>query len=200
MNAGRSHSAGLTPVKTCSIGAPIGQMLVEQNAVSEEAVAVALNMQAMMRTQRLGSYLTRSKLVSPEQLALALELKNKRPEQRLGEALMEMGCMTRPELELALEEDAKERNMPVGEILSRKIGIVDEQAINETMADELGIPLVSLAKVTIQPGMIGWIPAVTAHRHRIVPLYEQNGALVVASSTNTSMSPGDWEVHQRGEH
>jgi type II secretory ATPase GspE/PulE/Tfp pilus assembly ATPase PilB-like protein len=167
-------------VKECSIGAPIGQMLVEQNAVSEEAVAVALNMQSMMRTQKLGTFLTGQNLVSKEQLSAALELKKHRPDAKLGEVLMELGYVTRPELEIALDTDARERKMPVGEILSKKMGIVDERAINETLANQLGMPPVKLDKVVIEPGTLRRIPAVTANSHRIVPLYEKNDALVVA--------------------
>ncbi len=167
-------------IKDCTIGAPIGQLLVDQKAVSEEAVAVALNMQAMMRTQKLGTFLAGLNLVSTEQLTAALELKKHRPDAKLGEVLMEMGYVTRPELEIALDTDARERRMPVGEILSRKMGIIDEQALNETLASQLGMPPVKLDKVDIAPATLLRIPGVTAISHRVVPLYEKNDALVVA--------------------
>ena len=68
--------------KTCSIDAPIGQVLVDQQAVSPEAVKAALNLQAMLRSQRLGQYLTHNKVVSPDQLASALELKRQVTKKR----------------------------------------------------------------------------------------------------------------------
>ena len=165
--------------KTCSIDAPIGQVLVDQKAVSPEAVGAALNLQAMMRTQKLGQYLTENRFVSPEQLAAALKLKRDRPEQRLGEALLELGFITRPELDLALGDDALDRTMPIGQILLRKMGIVDEQAINGAIANKLGIPTVDL-KVKIPVDILAKIPAAVAHRRRAVPLCEAEGALVVA--------------------
>ena len=165
--------------KTCSIDAPIGQVLIAQKAVSPEAVGAALNLQAMMRTQKLGDYLTANRFVSPEQLAAALELKRDRPKQRLGEALMELRFITRPELDMALGSDALERTMPIGQILLKKMGIVDEQSINGAIASKLGIPMVDL-KVKIALDILAKIPAAVAHRRHAVPLCEAEGALVVA--------------------
>ncbi len=165
--------------KVCSIDAPIGEMLIAKKEVSEEAVLAALNMQAMMRTQKLGQYLTQHRYLSPEQLSAALELKRARPQHRLGEVLVELGFMTQAELALALDEDALERTMPVGQILSRKMGIVAEQAVTAAMASKLGIPTVNL-KTDIPAEVAGRIPAATARRCRAVPLCETDGALVVA--------------------
>jgi hypothetical protein len=103
--------------KTCSIDAPIGQVLVDQKAVSAEAVDAALNLQTLMRTQKLGQYLTQNGIVSPDQLETALERKHKHPKQKLGEALVELGFISRPELEMALGREALERTMPIGQIL-----------------------------------------------------------------------------------
>jgi type II secretory ATPase GspE/PulE/Tfp pilus assembly ATPase PilB-like protein len=166
-------------VKSCSIDAPIGQVLVSQKAVSREAVEAALKMQGVMRTQRLGQFLTENSFISPDQLAAALELKRERPKQKLGEALMELGFLTKPQLELALDGDALERKMPIGQILINKMGIVDEQAINGAMAHKLGIPAVDL-KITIPLDVLAKIPSAVAHRRRIMPVCEIEGALVVA--------------------
>jgi len=165
--------------KTCSIDAPIGQVLIGQLAVSPEAVGAALNLQAMMRSQQLGQFLTANGFVSPEQIAAALELKRKRPDLRLGEALVELGFLTRPELELALGSEALEHTMPIGQILLKKMGIADEQSINGAVANKLGIPIVDL-KVKIPLDILAKIPAAVAYRRRAVPLCEAEGALVVA--------------------
>ena len=165
--------------KTCSIDAPIGQVLVEQNAASSEAVAAALKMQAMMRTQKLGHYLTQSKVVSPEQLAAALKHKRHRPNQKLGEALIELGYVSKSELDLALEKELFEHTMPIGQILLRKMGIVDDHAINGAIASRMGIPMVDL-KTKIPANILAKIPAVFAHSRRVMPLCEEEGALVVA--------------------
>jgi type II secretory ATPase GspE/PulE/Tfp pilus assembly ATPase PilB-like protein len=142
-------------------------------------LGAALNLQALMRTQRLGQYLTQNKIVSPDQLAAALELRRDRPDRKLGEALVELGYISGPELDMALEIGAQERTMPIGQILLKKMGIVDEQAINGAIANKLGIPMVDL-KTKIPLDILAKIPAAVAHRRRVVPLCEAEGALVVA--------------------
>ena len=170
--------------KTCSIDAPIGQVLIDQKAVSSEAVGAALSMQAMLRTQKLGEYLTANRFVSPDQLATALERKRDHPSQKLGEALMELGFISRSELDLALEGGALDRTMPIGQILLKKMGIVDQQAIDGAMANRLGIPMVDL-KAKIPADILARIPAAVAHRRRALPLCETEGTLVVAIENPT---------------
>ena len=165
--------------KTCSIDAPIGQVLIDQNAVSPEAVSAALSLQSMLRAQKLGEYLTANRFISAEQLAATLQHKRKHPEQKFGEALLELGFLTRPELDMALGSEAMERTMPIGQILLKKMGIVDEQSINGAIANKLGIPMVDL-NVKIPVDILAKIPAAVAHRRRIVPLCEAEGALIVA--------------------
>ena len=168
-------------MKTCSIDAPIGQILVDQKAVSPEAVTSALKLQAMLRSQKLGQYLMENNFVSTDQLAEALELKRDRPDRRLGEALIELGYVSKPQLDMALASEALERTMPIGQILLRKMGIVDEPAINGAIANRLGIPTVDLnTKIKIALDILARIPAAVAHRRRVMPLCETEGALVVA--------------------
>ena len=166
--------------RTCSIDAPIGEVLIEQKAVSREAIEAALKMQKLMRTQRLGEFLSANSFVSPDQLAAALELMRDRPQMKLGEALTELGFLTKPELELALDGNALDQTMPIGQILMRKMGIIDQQAINVAIANRLGVPSVEL-KGAIAADVLARIPAAFAHRRRIVPLCEAEGALVVAT-------------------
>jgi type II secretory ATPase GspE/PulE/Tfp pilus assembly ATPase PilB-like protein len=73
-----------------------------------------------------------------------------------------------------------ERTMPIGQILLKKMGIVNESAINGAMANKQGIPLVDLkAKIPLE--ILAKIPAALAHRRRVVPLCEAEGALIVAT-------------------
>ena len=164
--------------KSCSIDAPLGQVLVDQKVVSPEAVAAALQMQEMMRSQKLGHYLTQNAIVSPGQLAEALKLKGDRSDMRLGDALLALGHVSSPALEMAQSSVDLERTMPIGQILSKKMGIVDESAVNGAIASRLGVPEVDL-DVKIPPYVLGKIPAVVAHRRRVVPLCETEGALAV---------------------
>ena len=166
-------------MKSCSIGSPIGQILIEQKLASPEAVGEALTKQLMLRTQNLGEYLIHNKIVPPEQLAMALKRQRAQPEQKLGESLMDLGFLTKAELDEALKNEGNNRIMPLGKILL-DMGILDSDAIKGAMASKLGIPFANLRGFKIRPDIISRIPAAVAHRHRVVPMCEAEGALVVA--------------------
>ncbi len=60
-------------------GEPIGRLLVEEHAVSEEQLAAAVEKQQEMRKLVLGDYLIDEGLIAPEQLQQALALQRTKP-------------------------------------------------------------------------------------------------------------------------
>ncbi len=167
-------------IQASSIGAPIGQMLIEQNLASPESVEAALKKQRELRAQKLGEYLTENQIVAPDQLAAALKRQNTRPVLKLGESLIELGFLTESQLEEAQKIQSKTRKMPLGQILS-SLGIVNSEVIKAVMAHKLGIPFVNLRKFRVAPEILSKVPARVAYRYRIVPMCESGGGLVVAS-------------------
>jgi type II secretory ATPase GspE/PulE/Tfp pilus assembly ATPase PilB-like protein len=167
-------------IQASSIGAPIGQLLIDQNLASPESVDAALKKQREMRAQRLGEYLTENQIVSPDQLAAALKRQHTRPVLRLGESLIELGFLTEPELAEAQKIQSQNRKMPLGQILL-SLGIVNSEVIKAVMAHKLGIPFVNLRKFKVAPDILGKVPARVAYRYRIVPMCESEGGLVVAT-------------------
>jgi type II secretory ATPase GspE/PulE/Tfp pilus assembly ATPase PilB-like protein len=172
-------------IQASSIGAPIGQMLIEQNLASPESVEAALKKQRELRAQKLGEYLTENQIVAPDQLAAALKRQNTRPVLKLGESLIELGFLTESQLEEAQKIQSKNRKMPLGQILS-SLGIVNSEVIKAVMAHKLGIPFVNLRKFRVAPEILSKVPARVAYRYRIVPVCESGGGLVVASENPLS--------------
>jgi type II secretory ATPase GspE/PulE/Tfp pilus assembly ATPase PilB-like protein len=167
-------------IRASSIGAPIGQMLIDQNLASPESVEAALQKQREMRAQKLGEYLTENQIVSPDQLAAALKRQHTRPILKLGESLIELGFLTESQLEEAQKIQSQNRKMPLGQILLG-LGIVDSEVIKAVMAHKLGIPFVNLRKFSVAPEILGKVPARVAYRYRVVPVCESEGGLVVAT-------------------
>ncbi len=170
-----------------SIGAPIGQMLINQNLASPEAVGAALKKQQELRVQKLGEYLTENQIVSPEQLVAALKLQRARPVLKLGESMMNLGILTKSEHEEALLHQAKNRDMPLGKILS-DMGIVNADVIKAVMAHKMGIPFVNLRQFKITSEILGKVPPWLARRYQIVPVWVSEGALVVATDNPMGMA------------
>ena len=177
-------------MRDCTIGKPIGQILVDQKLVSSEAVGAALQRQTSLRTQKLGEYLTENQIVSQEQLAAALKQQREQPVQKLGETLVGLGYLDPAELDEALAIKGRNRSIPLGQILL-DMGIVDNGVIHGVMAKKLGIPVVDLRSLRIPPEVLRRIPAAVAYRYRIVPVAESDNALVVAVENPLHMEKMD---------
>ena len=161
------------------IGDPIGQILIEDHIATREAVEAALDRQRQLRMQKLGDLLTDNQIVSADELAAALKHQQKRPVLKLGEVLIELGLLTTAELEDALGKQEKNRKVPLGHILV-EMGVVDEDTINTVLAKKLGIPFVNLRKFRILPDVTAKVTAALAQRHNVIPVFQADGALVVA--------------------
>lgn len=163
-------------------GEPIGRLLVEENAVSEEQLAAAVEKQQEMRKLVLGDYLIEEGLITAEQLERALQHQKVKPSLRLGEALIEMGFVAPEALQIVLARQRANRGRPLGQILV-DMGVVDADTLNKIHAKKMGRHFVSLANFTASEEAIQTIPAAAAQRLDVLPLSVENGDLIVASAS-----------------
>lgn len=166
-------------VRSFTLGAPVGEMLVAADKVSQHDVDAAMEEQTQRRTQRLGDLLAQDGLVSREEIAAALEQQKKMPTRRLGDFLREKKFISQAQLEAALARQAEKRHLPLGQILL-EMNVVDEQTLHHILARKLGVPFVRLAKFPLDPGVVSLVGEKQAQKHRIVPLYRPDGTLVLA--------------------
>jgi hypothetical protein len=163
-------------------GEPIGRLLVEENAVSEEQLAAAVEKQQEMRKLVLGDYLIDEGLITPQQLETALEHQKSKPSLRLGEALIELGAVAPEALQIALAKQRANRGRPLGQILV-DMGVVDSDTLNKIHAKKMGRHFVSLANFTASAEAIAAVPSAAARRLGIMPLSVEHGDLIVASES-----------------
>jgi type II secretory ATPase GspE/PulE/Tfp pilus assembly ATPase PilB-like protein len=166
-------------IKDVQIGPLLGEMLVEKQVVSADALALALSRQEVLRNGRVGTYLTERAIISTEDLMLALRAQEKRPNVRLGEILIEAGLITPDQLAAALTIQAGSRGRRIGEILI-EMGAVSMRLIQFAMSDKLGIPYVNVREFAIGPGALETLDTAFAIRHQVLPLLRIDGVLVVA--------------------
>ena len=163
-------------------GDPIGRVLVEENAVSEEQLQAAVEKQQEMRKLVLGDYLIDEGLITAEQLDEALAHQRTKPSLRLGEALIELGAIEPEALQIALSRQRANRGRPLGQILI-DMGVVDADTLNKIHAKKMGHHFVSLARFTVSDDAIRAISASAARRLGIVPLSIEHGDLIVAAES-----------------
>ena len=161
-------------------GEPIGRVLVEENAVSEEQLQAAVEKQQEMRKLVLGDYLIEEGLITSRQLDDALAHQRTKPSLRLGEALIEMGAIRPEALQIALSRQRANRGRPLGQILI-DMGVVDADTLNKIQAKKMGHHFVSLANFTASHDATYAVPGNVAIRLGIVPLSVEHGDLIVAA-------------------
>lgn len=163
-------------------GDPIGRVLVEENAVSEEQLKAAVDKQQEMRKLVLGDYLIDEGLITQQQLDEALAHQKTKPSLRLGEALIELGAVQPEALQIALARQRANRGRPLGQILV-DMGIVDADTLTKIHAKKMGRPFVSLANFTASDEAIRAISAGAARRLGIMPLSIEHGDLIIAAES-----------------
>ncbi|MHC4473199.1 MAG: GspE/PulE family protein [Planctomycetota bacterium] len=98
--------------------------------------------------------------------------------KKLGEILQEMGAVTDEQVHRALLE-ARKKKMRIGEALV-DLGFTTEDKVARALCKQLGLPFVDLEKSKLSPSAVDAIPAEVVREHRIVPVKQSAGAVIVA--------------------
>ena len=161
------------------IGQHLGQLLVEENLVTQDEVDLGLKKQEALRAQKLGDYLQKQQIVTQAQVEKALQQQKELPHIRLGEALLQESLITMAQLDEALELQSRDRKTHLGEILV-EMDVVKRETIRRVLAQKLGIPLVTLRKFDFDLNLIKSVPADLVRKYQLMPLYRTDTRVVVA--------------------
>ena len=161
------------------IGEPLGQVLVKENVLAPAVLDVGLEKQEQLRSQKLGDYLAQQNIVSKEQIENALARQKKLPPLRLGDALIQEDLINENQLKEALERQQQDRKRQLGEILV-EMKAVSMEDVKRVLAQKLGIPFVHLGDFEIDPNALKAVPAALAQKHNAMPLFQNDGRIVVA--------------------
>lgn len=166
--------------QSVSLGDSIGQVLVQERAISAEQIERAAQEQENLRNRKLGDYLVTKEIVKPEQLLLALEQQARMPMVRIGEALTALGLISEGQLQQALQHQKQERSVPLGELLV-KSGLLTRQKLQIALVRKMGYPVVDLEHFAIDPEALRCVNLGLAQRLKVLPLLRRAGTLVVAA-------------------
>lgn len=101
-------------------------------------------------------------------------------DEYIVEMLEDVGVITHAIGQQALEQ-ALNQDVDVADVLE-SMGTVTKKDIMKTLAAQYGMEVVSLRSQDIEKEVIDLIPAETARRFRVIPLYEMDDSLTVALS------------------
>jgi type II secretory ATPase GspE/PulE/Tfp pilus assembly ATPase PilB-like protein len=161
------------------IGPRIGEVLVQQQQVTPQQVAQAVDTQKTLRAQKLGDILVMRQVVTPEQLLEAISRQASMPMVRIGEALTSLGMISDAELQQALTQQKSDRGAPLGELLVR-MGVVSRGDLQVALARKMGYPLVDIASFPVEADALRAVPFAVAQRLQLMPLLVRDGRLIVA--------------------
>src|SRR5262249_40720795 len=99
---------------------------------------------------------------------------------QLAQRLIRKGLLAPADLERVTEAQAATPSKPLHEVLIER-GSAKEEHVLAALAEELGMDLVDLTNTTVEPETLQSMPIKLVHRHTLMPLGRQNGALVVAT-------------------
>src|SRR6266481_6100254 len=99
---------------------------------------------------------------------------------QLTERLVKKGLIAEGDLSRIYEAQAATPDRPVHELLVEK-GFVKEEDVLSALAEELGMDVVDLTTITVEPETLEAMPLKLVHRHTLMPLSRQNGTLTVAT-------------------
>src|SRR5687767_8032739 len=99
---------------------------------------------------------------------------------QLLKRLVRDGLLSQADVAHVHEAHAAAPGKALHEVLIER-GFAKEEDVFRALADELGMDLVDLANVTVDPDTLKAMPLRLVHRRTLMPLARQNGTLVVAT-------------------
>jgi len=161
------------------LGAPLGQVLVEQHAASPQQVEQAAVRQARLRARKLGELMVEYEIITAEALQQALDLQARTPGLRIGDALLALGMIRPAQLHAVVELQQRDRLVPIGELLVRQ-RVIRRDELRAALARQLGHPVVDLARFPIEAAALRCVPPALARRLGVLPLALGPSSLIVA--------------------
>jgi type II secretory ATPase GspE/PulE/Tfp pilus assembly ATPase PilB-like protein len=175
-------------VDRLEVGSRIGEVLVEQAALSQAQVEQVAREQQDLRKQRVGDILLTRHAVTPEQLEAAIEQQARMPMVRMGEALMALGFIDQAQLDAALLQQRGDRSVPLGELLVSR-GLISRDDLQTALARKMGYPVVDVLQFPAEAEALGRITYAVASRLQALPLMLRNGRLITAVEDPSRAKP-----------
>lgn len=106
--------------------------------------------------------------------------------RRIGDMLVEQGLISEEQLHELLAMQAEMEETKLGELAIAK-GLLDEDQLLHVISEQLGIPIVDLSDLIIEPEVPGILTPRIAIRHQILPIEERADGVTIAMSDPTNV-------------
>ena len=156
----------------------VGEILIEQELISQEQLQQALELQKNIPDQTIGQLLCKLGFIRGSDLRFVLDQKNKR--QELADVLIRDGLVDQQKIRQA-RETSKQHNIPLEKALI-KLGHIDEEQLAKTVASQYDLPYVIINCRDLDVVLSQYISVVYAQKHHIAPISKIGNTLTLAMS------------------
>lgn len=99
--------------------------------------------------------------------------------RRIGQIFVDLGFIDDDQLEVLLEEQHQRPYELLGDV-AQSLGLVTEEQVALALAEQMGMQVISLADVTVQPQVLNYITEPMAQLYRIIPVAFKDNVLTIA--------------------
>lgn len=154
----------------------VGELLVEQNLISEEQRLEALELQKEFPDQTIGQLLCKLGYIKESDLSFVLDQKNKR--RKLTDILLAGGLVNQQKISHA-SEVARQSNSTLERALL-KLQYIDEEILAKSVASQYDMPYVEINTSELDLSLSRYISSVYAQKQRIAPISKIGNTLTLA--------------------
>ena len=163
----------------------IGEILLESELITKQALEETLAKQKNMRGFRIGQILAKLAKLHPNKIERILDKawRNHTGNNRIfaGDILVKAGVVTRKQVDKAQEIQAKLREKKIGDMLIES-GCVNEDQLYRALAEKFRKPYIDLKTIDPSGDAKSHLPRNLALELMLLPLSIDNGHLVLATS------------------
>ncbi|QEM68030.1 pilus assembly protein PilB [Geobacter sp. FeAm09] len=157
----------------------VGEILIEQELITQEQLQQALELQKNIPDQTIGQLLCKLGFIRESDLRFVLDQKNKRLE--LAEILIRDGRVDQQKMRHA-REIARQYDISLEKALI-KLRYADEEQLAQAVALQYDLPYVSINCQDLDLVLSQYISVVYAQKHRIAPISKIGNTLTLAMDT-----------------
>ncbi len=154
----------------------VGELLVEQQLITEEQLKEALELQKLFPEQPVGQLLCKLGFIKESDLSFVLDQKNKR--LKLTDILLADGILDQQKIAQA-RDLAKQNNMSIEKALL-KLHHVDEEVLAKAVSTQYDMPYILINAADLDLSLSRYISAVYAQKQCIVPISKIGNTITLA--------------------
>jgi len=154
----------------------VGELLIEQQLITQEHLLEALVLQKVFPDQPVGQLLCKLGFIKESELSMVLDQKNKR--RKLTDILLAGGHIDQQKISHA-REVGKQNNISLEKALL-KLSYVDEELLSKAVASQHDMPYVQINTQDLDLSLSKYISAVYAQKQRLAPISKIGNTLTLA--------------------